>query len=973
MTVRPLIEQWFPAAAVGAESLRERGSAKAYPPINFLHVWWARRPLIASRAAVLASLLPAWPDERDAASDATARRVLEALQAEFPEGQQAYRDWFLRSIGIVGDPVAARLAIRSANERGARLVGNGYGYDRAFTVNLDRQDADVVRRLRSALAATGERPAVLDPFAGGGAIPFEAARLGFDSIANELNPVAAAILQGTVVVPGQVGPGFAEEIKRWGGRWSSQVERRLREFYPKQVGEESIAAYIWARTVPCPSTGRPTPLIPDCWLARGSYNAALRLHPDPDTGEVDVEIVEGKDAAAAGAVSTYKRGTGESIWTGETFGSDYIREVGQRGDLGEMLLAVSVTRPGVRGRSFRPPSADDRRAVERARSEVAARLTRWEIDDLVPTETIPTGWKTDEPRRIGVETWRDMFSPRQLLAAVTALEELRRVIQEATAELGPDKARALNLSLAFALDRAVSHNCTFGTWDASRGMVRSLFVRHDFAVSWTFAEFDGAAVLIPWAVNNAVKNHEKISKLVVEDESLMGPATTAEARVIWGSATSLPLESGSVAAVVTDPPYYDNVMYAELSDFFYVWLKRAVRDTWPELTAQVLTDKHGEAVANPSLFRDVAPAKGRKRSGEKSAADLADERYEELLTQAFREAHRVLRPDGVLTVMFTHKRVDAWDTLGHALLESGFAIHSSWPVHTESEHSLHQANKNAAASTIFLTCRKRGGTSPAFWADIRGEVASEARRAAEERAAGGMFGIDLTISTFGPVLSVLSRNWPVYTGELNADGTSEVLRPDAALDLAREEVSRLKKRGLLGGRDVEFDRVTDWYLLAWTDFRAAEFPFDEARKLSIAMHLEMDELAKDHKLVRAASGKVTVLTPAQRRTAKGLDPDAGAWPSLIDALHALMLVYDEDGLAAATAWLSRSGKRDDQRFRDLFSAAMHAIPRAKEKGDFVRPEARILEGLRATLFDDIPAPVDVGDESDAADRLFAVD
>jgi hypothetical protein len=378
-------------------------------------------------------------------------------------------------------------------------------------------------------------------------------------------------------------------------------------------------------------------------------------------------------------------------------------------------------------------------------------------------------------------------------------------------------------------------------------------------------------------------------------------------------------------------------------------------------------------VANSSLFRDVATSKGRKKAGEKSAADLADERYEDLLTQAFREAHRVLESDGVLTVMFTHKRVDAWDTLGQALLEAGFAIHSSWPIHTESEHSLHQANKNAAASTIFLTCRKRGSTQPAYWTDIRGEVASAARDCAEEFADDGMFGIDLTIATFGPVLSVLSRNWPVFTGDLDADGQPQVLRPDVALDLAREEVARLKKRGLLGGKDVEFDRVTDWYLLAWTDFLAAEFPYDEARKLSIAVHLEMDDIAKGHKLVRAASGKVTLLTPPQRRTAKGLDPDAGTWPTMIDALHALMLVYEEEGLSAAKAWMARSGKEGDQKFHDLVEAAIHAVPRAKEMGEFARPEARVLEGLRATLFDDIEAPAEPDDEVAEPDRLFALD
>jgi hypothetical protein len=312
----------------------------------------------------------------------------------------------------------------------------------------------------------------------------------------------------------------------------------------------------------------------------------------------------------------------------------------------------------------------------------------------------------------------------------------------------------------------------------------------------------------------------------------------------------------------------------------------------------------------------------------------------------------------MLTVMFTHKRVDAWDTLGASLLDAGFSINASWPVHTESEHSTHLARKNAAQSTIFLACRKRESSESAYWTDIRRDVERAAEDAAKRFAEQGMTGVDLTIATYGPVLSVLSDRWPVYTGELDADGNPEVLRPDVALDLARERVAALKKRGLLGGRDVEFDRVTDWYLLAWNDFAAAEFPYDEARKLSIATHLDIDELAKVHRVVKQGSGSVTLLTAAQRRTAGKLDPDASSWPTWLDRLHALMLVYDEEGLDAARAWLRRAGLTDDPRLSDVVEAALHAIPRAKDKGEFARPEARILDSLRATLFEHISAPED---------------
>lgn len=961
---RSLIEQWLPAGAVGAESLRERGSAKAYPPINFLHVWWARRPLIASRAAVAASLLPAWPTAQEVDDDPSARRVLDGLLKQFPGGEDTYRKWFVRFLGILGDPVAGRAAIQAAVAAGTQTSGNAYGYDRAFTVTPSEQDIERFHELASLMTGSPEAPVVLDSFAGGGSIPFEAARLGCDTIANELNPVASAILQGTVVLPAALGPSFAETIQRYGDRWAARVNHRLSPFFPLERPDE-LLAYIWAHTVPCPTTGRATPLAPDFWLARGAAgrDVAVDLVIDEKSGTVTTAIVEGKEAAECGNRATYKQGVGQSIWTGETFSGDYIREQANSGNLGVLLLSVSVTRPGVKGRVFRAPSNDDRRAVEAAEVELTQRLPGWEVADLVPSEPIFEGKETERSVAMGLTHWRDLFMPRQLLSNVTILEELQHTIAEARGELPEDRVAALALYLAFAFDKMLDYNGRLSSWHATRMLIRNTFDRHDFAFKWTCAEFDAAHALVPWGVGNAVANHRKISALVADEETLFSAARTVSATVLRGSATDLPLADASVDAVVTDPPYYDNVMYAECSDYFYVWLKRSLRDTWPQFTDLVLTDKVDEAVANPALFKDVAGPKrrGRRNPGDgPTAAELADARYEELLEASFAEAHRVLKDDGVLTVMFTHKRVEAWDTLGAALLDAGFSITASWPIHTESEHSLHQARKNSAASTIFLACRKRQGSEPGYWADIRADVEAAADEAAHRFADEGMTGVDLTIATYGPVLSVLSDRWPVYTGDLGPDGKPEILRPDAALDLAREKVAALKMRGLLGGRTVEFDRATDWWLLAWSDFQAAEFPYDEARKLSIAMHLDVDDVAKTYKIVKQAAGSVTLLTPAQRRTAGAIDPESTSHNIWLDRLHALMLVYDEDGLKAARSWLNRTGLADDARLRDLVQAALNAVPRVQKGGEFVRPEAKTLDSLRSALFEDVPVPATIG-------------
>ena len=770
---------------------------------------------------------------------------------------------------------------------------------------------------------------------------------------------------------------FSKVISDWGTKWADRVRKRLEDYFPVDRLDDR-PAFIWAHTVPCPTTGRPTPLAPDFWLARGKAgrDVAVALDVERAAGTYQLAIVEGPRAKQWGDRSTYKQGGAESVWTGETFSGDYIRKMALEGRLGQMLLAVSTTRPRVSGRLFRAPTPADMDAVARAESELARCLPGWEIADLIPTEPIDSISNYDRGHRMyGINRWCDFFTSRQLLTHVTALEELLRLVPEARAELGHERGRALALYLALALDKSLDYNSRQSSWHATRTIVRSTFDKHNFNFKWSFAEFDGAHSLLPWAISQVEDAYEGIAKLVHQPAKLDAPERQDQARITRGSALSLALPDASIDAIVTDPPYYDNVMYAECSDYFYVWLKRSLRDTWPEFTDLVLTEKQDEVVANPALFQDIAaPAgKGRRKAGEgKTAAELADTHYEDLLKRSFREAARVLKPEGVLTVMFTHKQVDAWDTLGAALLDAGFAISASWPVHTESEHSLHQAKKNAATSTIFLACHKRMSSAPTYWADIRRHVELAAEEAAHRFSALGMTGVDLTIATYGPVLSVLSDRWPVYSGDLDDDGNPRVLRPDAALDLARERVATLKKRGLLGGKDVDFDRVTDWWLLAWNDFQAAEFPFDEARKLSIATHLEVDDLARTYKIIKQGSGTVTLLTPAQRRTAARLDPDAGSWPTWLDRLHSLMLVYDEEGLAAARSWLARTGLGEDPRFVDLIRAALCAVPRVKERGEFARPEARVLDSLRATLFEQIPAPVDAAATS-TQEAMFEIE
>ncbi|MEI8173791.1 MAG: DUF1156 domain-containing protein, partial [Deltaproteobacteria bacterium] len=864
--------------------------------------------------------------------------------------------------------------IQYAKEKGLKLKSNPYGYPRSFTNTPEETELAVMGQLLE-ITWGSSILSVLDPMSGGGSIPFEALRFGFHTYANELNPVAATILKATLDYPARfgmqrlagktdgktetsaagAGKSLAELIRHYGNEMARRIEKRLAPFYPRQDGEK-IFAYVWARTVACPTTGKPVPLSPNWWLQKGSNPVAVKLLSQADWPACHFEILKGKQAAQSNPDSgTISRGTAVSPWTGDTIDGDYIKAEAQAGRMGQQLYALGIQTDA--GKGFRTPAEDDLTAIRRAEEELDALLPKWEAKELIPREPYPEISTDPRPILYGMKTWGDFFSPRQLLALGTYLEVLAEVMTEARKALPKEKADAIQTYLALAIDKACDYNSRMVRWHSSRGVIAGTFDRHDFSFKWSHAEFDAAHNLFPWALDQVTDAYEGIAKIVQTPQRSFfqrtGDDPLKNLTVTRGNARNLEhIATSSIHLICVDPPYYDNVMYAECSDFFYVWMKRTLGDVYPQFFTEELTDKDNEAVANAARFAGVG--RGNKR-------ELAERDYERKMAACFREMNRVLRPDGVLTVMFTHKKVEAWDSLSMALIGAGFSIEASWPIHTESEHSLHQAKKNAAASTILLVCRKRVDSNDGvWWDDIKGNVRKKAREKAAEFHRAGIGGVDLYLSTFGPVLSVISERWPVLTSEVDEKtGEAKVLRPEMALAVAREEVVALRKQGLLLGRSVEFDPITDWVLLAWDAFRAEQFPADEARKLALALGLNIeDDLIRQSRVITKKQNDVSLLTPRARRHKGLVDPEAEAFPCLIDAVHAAMLVYEEDGGKACEVFLKRTGLLTDARFKAALQALINAVPRTKEKGVFKRPEAAVLESLKMAFFDDIEIPVE---------------
>ena len=864
----------------------------------------------------------------------------------------------------MGDPVAGRKLITWAKQYGVKLNEPPYTHPRAFTVSPDKDAIAKLQRLLSYTWGSGQLT-VLDPCSGGGSIPFEALRYGFTTIANEFNPVAVVILLATLQYPAQFGTPLAADVKRYGRVICDQVRERLLPFFPIPDDREQVYAYLWARTVRCPYTGKLIPLSPNWWLQKGANPVAVRPVFDLGAEAARFEIVTGKGACerARPDLGTVRRGDAISPWAGnQPVDGEYIKAEAQAGRMGQQLYAIAVKKRG--GFAFRAPTAEDLAAVAAAEAELARRLPVWEAKGWVPREPYPEVSNDLRPLHYGMATWADLFSPRQLLSLCTFVEVFQEVKARVFHELPEDRARAVVTYLAFAGDKAVDYNSRLMRWDGTRNKLANTFDRHDFSFKWSHGEFDASRNLFPWTLDQVLDAYQGIARLVEREATLEGRRAAVPVTVRQGSAADLDgIPSGSVDHICVDPPYYANVMYAELSDFFYVWMKRTLGDVYPKLFAEELTNKDDEAVANEARF---------KAMGRKSKA-LAHADYERKMAAAFREMHRVLRDDGVLTVMFTHKEAKAWDTLGSALMTAGFAIHASWPVHTESEHSLHQAKKNAAASTILLTCRKRAPSAePAWWEDLKGLVRRTAREKAQEFQQQGISGVDLYIATFGPTLAIISERWPVLTSEVDGEtGEPKPLRPEVALDLAREEVVALRKQGLLLGHAVRFDPVTDWYLLAWDAFKAEEFPADEARKLALALDLDLEQVLVREKRLLAKQGSTVVLQqPAARRRRGMVDPELGEFTCMIDAAHTAMLVYGEEGARACEAFLRRAGLREDATFKACLQALLNAVPRVKQKGAFVRPEAAVLDQLRLAFFDDLAVPNEEAPPEPVQQALF---
>jgi adenine-specific DNA methylase len=624
----------------------------------------------------------------------------------------------------------------------------------------------------------GTRPLVVDPFAGGGAIPLEALRVGADAFASDLNPVPVLLNKVVLEYIPKYGQRLADEVRKWGDWIKKEAEKELAEFYPKDADGATPIAYLWARTIQCegPGCGVEVPLIRSLWLAKkGSRSIALQLVPRPRAKRVDFQIIVkqrggwvDQDDSNAKITDpkfegTVARGSATCPCCGYTTPVAHVREQFKKRNGGAndaRLMCVVTKQASAIGRGYRLPTKADLEATHAAATKLAQKKKSHKGElSLVPDENLDVrGIRHTWAMIYGVSNWGDCFTPRQLLILASlfgfADEQGRKMI----GKIDEGLANATQTCIALIIDKLAQYNSSMCRWKASGENLVDTFGRQALPMVWDFAEanpFAGASgdftALLEWHVDALVT-----TSAAVFDHC--GSVASA-------SATAHPYPDDSANAFITDPPYYDAVPYAYLADFFYVWLRRALIRVHSEFAAQPLVPKDQEIVVD------------RPHELSNSTHDIAF--YERELTKAFIEGRRVVRPVGIGVIVFASKTTASWEAILKAVVDADWIITGSWPIDTEMETRVAAQGQARLASSVHLVCRPRENPDGSVrtdeigdWRDVLQELPRRIHEWMPRLADEGVVGADAIFACLGPALEIYSR----YSRVEKANGEAVTLK-----------------------------------------------------------------------------------------------------------------------------------------------------------------------------------------------------
>ncbi len=899
---KKLIEVALPLDAINKASAREKSIRHGHP--STLHLWWARRPLATARAVIFAQMV----DDPSSHPD-----IFRTEQAQEKERQRLFK--------IIEDLVQWE---NTTNEE-----------------VLEHARAEIWQSWRTACADyaghpqarelfdRNKLPAFHDPFAGGGALPLEAQRLGLESYASELNPVAVLINRAMIEIPPKfagkppVNPrarsaksldprqwrgaqGLAEDVRYYGQWMRDEAEKRIGHLYPKVeisaekakersdlkplVGRKLIViAWLWARTVKSPNPAFAqvdVPLASTFMLSTKTRKEAY-VEPVIENGgyRFVVKVGKPKDADAAKSGTKLARANFRCLMSGAPISGDYIKSEGQAGRIGARLMAIVAE--GQRGRIYLSPTPAMEDVALEAQPE-------WKPDLTISGTTQYLGVKP-----YGMDRFDQIFTDRQLVALTTfsdlVEEACERVKHDALAAgLSDERKRldgggfgaaayadAVGVYLAFAVDRVVDRHTAIATWDSSPSklQLRNTFARQAIQMTWDFGEGN------PFCMSSGTwsPSVEWVAK------SITFLPTTPRGASLQADATSQTYSRNCV--VSTDPPYYDNVPYADLSDFFYVWLRRSLRSVFPDLFTTVAVPKAGELVAF-AYRHDSKPE--------------AEAFFLKGMTQAMHRLAEQAHPAFPITIYYAFKQSESdgdagtsstgWETFLDAVIRAGFATSGTWPVRTELSNRMRSMDSNALASSIVLVCRPRTADAPtATRREFLNALKAELPLALANLQRGNIAPVDLAQAAIGPGMAVYTR----YAKVLDAEGKPLPVRQ--ALALINQTLDEA-----LSEQEGDFDADSRWAVTWFEQSGFADGDYGVAEQLSKSKNTSVAGMAQA-RILNSMGGKVRLFKPSELPA--DWDPDTDPRLTAWEVLHQLIRSLEVDGESVAAALVAKLGTK----------------------------------------------------------------
>lgn len=877
---KKLIEVAIPLEAVNAASVKEKGSPFLKGHARSLHQWWARRPIVACRAVLFAQLV------NDPSSDPDAFPTLEAQETERK-----------RLFAIIEELVQWE---NSTNE-------------------------EVLERARIEIRKScgGVLPPVYDPFSGGGSIPLEAQRLGLPAYGSDLNPVAVMIGKAMIEIPPKFkdlapihsgikarqfyrnAEGLAEDVRHYGEWMREKAWERIGHLYPQVDlpkeyggGKATVIAWIWARTVQSPDPAFSDVQVPlisnfvlsskkgqEVWIEPLVDRHAKTISYQIRRGGTKAELADATIGTTAG-----KRQAFRCIMSGAALPYDHIRQAGKAGQMGQTLIAIVAE--GNRGRVYVEPQSEH---VEIARFS----KPEWRPEARLPDN--PRDFKTPN---YGMETFGDLFTDRQLVALNTfsdLMHEAREQIEvEALAAGLPSDetplrdggrgakayAEAASLYLAFAVDKSADYGNSICGWNSTNQNIRQLFARQAIPMSWDFAETNSFGKMASFS---------GFCDSVAGGLSGVWPASNGSVIQADAATAKFPTQN---CVISTDPPYYDNIGYADLSDFFYVWLRRSIKDIFPEVASTLSVPKAEELVATPYRHGSRDEAEGFFLRGMTAAltslAEQSSDDWPATIYYAFKQSE--IEEEGLSST--------GWATFLQAVISAGYSIVGTWPVRTERAARTIASGTNALANSVVLVCRKKEATAETITrAEFIRALKRELPPAISKLQAANIAPADMPQSAIGPGMGVFSR----YKAVLESDDSPMSVK--TALQLINRELDEY-----LGGIQGEFDADTRFAITWFEQHGAGKGDYGAADNLARARGISVDSV-KHAGIIESAAGKVRVLS--RDELDNDWDPEDDHHLTVWECLQHLVRLHEQDGISLGTAILLKKISAHAEAVKDL--------------------------------------------------------